>query len=69
MGTIALNEMVELTPDTVVFGKTCAPDGVGLKGICLDGHIYGVLKKDGKTVVSRDGKVIAEQEGCVTLKR
>ena len=69
MGTIALNEMVELTPDTVTFGKTCAPDGVGLKGIHLDGHVYDVLKKDEKTVVSQDGNVIAAQTDCVTLKR
>ena len=69
MGTVALNEMIELTPDAVTFGRTCAPDGTGLKGIRLDGHIYDVLKKDGRIIVSRDGELIAEEAGGVTLKR
>ena len=58
-----------ITPDAVTFGRTCAPDGTGLKGIRLDGHIYDVLKKDGRIIVSRDGELIAEEAGGVTLKR
>lgn len=69
MGVIALNEMLELTPETATFGKSAAPDGTGLKGIRLDGHVYDVLKKDGKVIVSRDGEKIAEEVGCVTIKR
>ena len=69
MGTIAMNEFVELTTDTVVFGRTFAPDGTGLIGIRLDGHVYDVEKRDGRIVVRRDGTLIADAPGPVTLKR
>lgn len=69
MGLIALEEMMQLTPMHVTFGKTCAPDGTGLTGIRLDGHLYDVLLQDGRVIVHRDGALVADMPGCVTLER
>ena len=69
MGTIALNEFLELTPETAVFGNTCAPDGNGLSGVRLDGHIYDVVKRDGRVIVRKDGDLLADNPGPVTLRR
>ena len=69
MGVVALNELMELEPDRVTFGRTDAPDGTGLRGIALDGHRYDVLLEGGLTRVWRDGSLAGENRGPVTLER
>lgn len=69
MGEIALSELMQLTPDALIFGHTQAPDGTGLRGIAVDGHVYDVQIENGLVTVWRDGAQCARGEGPVRIKR
>ena len=69
MGVIPLEELIEFHEDKIIFGNRFAEDGTELSNVPIDGHLYSMKIKDGKTFVYRDGCKLAENDGVVEISR
>ncbi len=69
MGMILFEELIELREDKILFGNSFAEDGTEVSNVPIDGYLYGMKIKDGKTFVYRDGWKFAENDGVVEISR
>lgn len=69
MGLPLLEELVEFREEKVIFGNRFAENGTALANINVDGSLYDMQIREGKTIVSCEGRIIGESSGTVCINR